>query len=446
MVPFDSMRITSVVPLILSTTVPLFSLAMPVESRLPEFYTPQATLNMIRRQNGNPNVAGDIYGLGLRVGAYLQIFGMLLSCIRTQKRSRAGILLLSSSVCLSLFLAWTILVVRRSISPCEAWLILSLSAAYGVPRFSAMNETESSKGGVAIICCLVSCLWQEILYFWFFATLYRELPFLGTPNVVWFFAPVDLGGWFRILMLVVTCFQSLLLPYAIGPYLNMALERFVDWTGADDSAGCDLRSENLWTRLLVKAGHGAKAIRANKFFVAFVHFGDNVLSRGKWKPVSELTDPELQVEAERMSRVVRKWRIGLSVWGFVILVLTIVGVEKIIVYNDLYPTSDLSQPGQNIPFILGIITLLVGASHALKPTPVKKPTPPTKAEKRQFRKYTLHELLDYPEAHFPEDSDQISEIDVTDESEKKEVQSEGSLRLSGMERGILSKALIKDMV
>lgn len=422
------MAIVPVVSLILSTIVPLFSLAMPVESQRPELYIPQTTLNMIRRQNGNPGVAGDIYGLGLRVGAYLQIFGMLLSCIRTQKRSRAGILLLSSSVCLALFLAWTILVVRRSISPCEAWLILSLSAAYGVPRFSAMNETESSKGGVAIICCLVSCLWQEILYFWLFTTLYRELPLLGTSNLVWFFAPVNLGGWFRILMLVVTCLKALLLPCAIGPYLNMALERFVDWTGVHDSAGCDLKSESLWTRFLVTVGKGANAIRANKFFFAFVHFGDRVVSGDKWKPVSELTEPEAKVEAERVSRVVRKWRIGLSIWGFVILVLTIVGVEKIILYNNLYPTSDLSQPGQNIPFILGIITLLVGASHALKPSLGKKPNPAPKAEGGRFRKVTLHELLHHPETYFPEDSDKISEIDVTDVSEKTEGQSEASLK------------------
>jgi hypothetical protein len=238
----------------------------------------------------------------------------------------------------------------------------------------------------------------------------------------------------------VTCLESLLIPYAIGPYLNMALERFVDWTCTNDSAGCDLRSANVWTRFLVRAGNGAKAIRENKFFYAFVHLGDN------WKPVSELTEPERQAEAEKVSRVLRRWRIGLSIWGFVILVLTIVGVEKIILYNDLSPTSDLSQPGQNIPFVLGIITLLVGASHALQPTPVKKPTPPTRAEERQYRKVTLHDLLHRPEKYFPEESDKVSEIDVMDESEKTEPESEASLKSPGIERGVLSKALIKDIV
>lgn len=53
----------------------------------------------------------------------------------------------------------------------------------------------------------------------------------------------------------------------------------------------------------------------------------------------------------------------------IILVLTIAGVEKIIGYNDLSPQNDLSQPGQLIPFVLGIITVIEGLSSAWKPEP-----------------------------------------------------------------------------
>src|SRR5579862_4901135 len=53
-----------------------------------------------RRQNGNSDAAGDLYGIGMRVGVYLQVFGMLLSCLRDEKRSRVGIQLLSSAICL----------------------------------------------------------------------------------------------------------------------------------------------------------------------------------------------------------------------------------------------------------------------------------------------------------------------------------------------------------
>lgn len=438
----DSIGILPLLPMLLATAVPIVSLAVPFEDRMSDHHTAQTTLNFVRRQNGNPAAAGDIYGLGLRVGAYLQIFGMLLSCIRTQKRSRTGILLLSSSVCISLFTAWTILVARRSISPCEAWLILSLSAAYGVPRFSAMNEMECSKGGIATVCCLVSILWQEVLYFWFFGTLYRELPLLGTSNRVWFFAPVDLDGWFRIFMLVVTCVKSLLVPCAVGCYLNMALDRFVDWSGARDYAVHNLRPEHPWTRFLVIMGKKARTFAENAYFKAFVHFSDYIISRiCNRKPVTEIEDHELQEEVRKMKMELRKWRIGLSVWGFVVLILTIAGVEKIIVYNDLNPSSNLSQPGQNIPFILGIITLLVGASHAIKPSIMKSracTVCQAKNHERKFGGYKLSDILRDPEKHFPEDPDRISEIDLahddkhTNESNEKAEGDQWQLKLSKM--------------
>ena len=140
--------------LILFTAMPTLSLVVPLQDRPPDFSVSEYNPNLILRQIGNPNVAGDLYGLGLRVGAYLQISGMLLYCIRSRNEPRSGILLLSSSVCLSIFTAWTVLVSRHSLSPCEAWIVLSLSYAYGTPRYSAINEGEESKGGIATLCCL----------------------------------------------------------------------------------------------------------------------------------------------------------------------------------------------------------------------------------------------------------------------------------------------------
>lgn len=79
---------------------------------------------LVRRQNGNPDASGDLYGLGLRIGAYLQITGMLLCCIRSERRTRSGIKLISSAICLSLLCSCTLLVRQQNLSPCEAWLIL----------------------------------------------------------------------------------------------------------------------------------------------------------------------------------------------------------------------------------------------------------------------------------------------------------------------------------
>ena|SRR5438046_2937073 len=164
-----------------------------------------STHNNTRRQNGNPDAGADLYGLGLRVGAYLQVFGMLLTCLRSHKRSRIGIKLLSASVCVALLSCWTVLVCRQSISPCEAWLVLSLTHAYGTPRAAAINDSGRRKGGIEILFCAISVIWQEVLSVWFFATLYRNLPLLKTNNRVWFFTAVDIAGWFRVMMLVYSC-------------------------------------------------------------------------------------------------------------------------------------------------------------------------------------------------------------------------------------------------
>jgi hypothetical protein len=63
-------------------------------------------------------------------------------------------------------------------------------------------------------------------------------------------------------------------------------------------------------------------------------------------------------------------RIGFCIYGLVILVLTIAGVEKVIDYNNLAPQNDLSRPGQIIPFVLGIITVIEGAASACIPKPL----------------------------------------------------------------------------
>ena len=424
----------SLVTLALFTAIPLLSLALPFDVVTPDLPASQVNPNLIQRTNGNPQAAGDLYGVGLRVGAYLQIFGMLFSCVRTENRSRDGILLLSSSVCLSLFLALTILMSRRDLSPCETWLILSLTAAYGAPRFFAFSEKSEPKAGVATVCCLLSLLWQHVLYFWFWTTLYEQLPLLATANLAWFFVPVDLAGWFRTFMLVATCIDATLTAAAIGPYVDLILIRFVFWTGAEVSAddGHQSRPErkpsskwNPWDQTLFNLGQSVRRLQDKFYYQKFVGFGDEVLgnvvgqllrivnasiiinrlsgiiARGRGlikrllriqgrnsddvntmasaeEPPMDPEDAELNAAIADFEKAKQRLqeRKQLNLFkGFVILVLTIAGVEKIIEYNSLYPTSDLSTPGQVIPFMLGIITFIVGLSHAIKPTSHGSETP-----------------------------------------------------------------------
>ena len=373
-------------------TIPVYSLAIP-SPQIPVY----ADQYLVRRQNGNPNVAGDLYGIGLRVGAYLQILGMLLSCLRKTHRSRVGITLLSSSVCLSLFTAWTILVAGNSISPCEAWLILSLTFAYGTPKFAAFNESQKLRGGIGTVCCAISAIWLEISFLWFFATLYRTLPGLGTNNLVWFFAPVNISGWFRIFMLVVSCIKCMWLPFQLVGYIDMLSAIFKVWTddasdyGSDDG---DDRSpippyrleqfsktltnhlspslvwiEQFWKASMKGLSDCLSTLCQHPWFRGIVDFQNKIFDWWIELKKEEIL-PNGEATPEGKMKIII-WRLRLrifnSLWGLAVLVLTIAGVEKTIQYNDLLPTNELARPGQIIPFILGIVTAAEGVSKAFRP-------------------------------------------------------------------------------
>lgn len=378
-----------VVVLFLLTIIPIYSLITPSRNHFPlHDDSPQ---HFTRRQNGSSNAAGDLYGLGLRVGAYLQVFGMLLSCLRSGNRSRVGIKLLSSSVCVSLLISWTILVSGQKISPCEAWLVLSLTNAYGTPRSAAINESRKKNGGVAIIVSAVAVIWQDILFLWFFTTLYRSLPLLGTYNRVWFFTAVDITGWFRALMLVYCCLKFLLLPFEFVAYFSMGVMRFNTWSQGkegDKAEGGERNQRNtnpssrhhttshdqqlsillktMWGATMLHISKLLDQVNSNPVFRKMRFWIVQLCQRlsGTDEGTSEIARHKL------LGTFIRHSRLLFCGWGFTILALTIAGVEKIIEYNNLSPQNDLSQPGQTIPFILGIITLIEGASKAFRPVPL----------------------------------------------------------------------------
>ena len=372
MFSFTLPKVIFLVALIPLLGSPIYSRVVPSSGQLALFATePLNTLD--RRQNGNLNVAGELYGIGLRVGAYLQIFGMFLSCLGSEKRSRNGVKLLSSSVCLSLYTAWSILVIsHRSISPCEAWIILSITAAYATPQNAALTDPGvKMNGGFAILLCAISVIWQEILILLFFATFYRQLPLLGTENLVWFFAPVDIGGWFRIFMLIVSSVQCLFLPFEMIGYLDMLSRRFDAWAGIDRNNQSNIsrldgaESSKRW-RVLLQPGANFLSRFCNMSCIKLMRqLSDKLIS---WiVGVNSKLDKQTSEEREKVRRFGTICRQLYCLWGLVFLILTIAGVEMTINYNSLSPVTNLTLPGQIIPFMLGIITVIEGASTAGKP-------------------------------------------------------------------------------
>jgi hypothetical protein len=557
-----------------------------------------------RREIGNSSAAGDLYGVGLRSGAYLTVAGMLLSCLRSHKRSRVGIHMISGSVSVALLLSCSLLLARKQISPCEAWLVLCLIHAFGAPRWAAINESErrtggrtgvmggviegefmgkmevkmtlemekkmtstgtvtvkttgkmtggmkgnmkgemtgrlrktdriewrgltgivrkevtgkisgqmkgkmrgqavemtmdatvevrgekranmigelsgtatgkmtkgmrgemmgdmagemtdttrKTTGGIPLLFCLISIIWHDVLLLWFWATIYRHLPLLNTSNRVWFFVEVDISGWFRTMMFVYSCINCVLFfPVDVVQYVQMEARCFAAWSegkpeGDDDDddddeisvedddeiavsdppAAADYKFhfygrvrqcvmqcircivrfvrplkpfirlieqpidglseeiETWWSWSMEKLSEGLTMFSNNPLFAwiagvteAFHNLFTGILD----------DEPLLDERRRRLKKYLRIWRLVWCFWGFSILILTIAGVEKIIQYNALSPDFDLSQPGQIIPLVLGIIVFIDGASNAIVPVPMKnRPTDQPANEPRNITVY-----------------------------------------------------------
>jgi len=210
--------------------------------------------------------------------------------------------------------------------------------------------------------------------------------------------------------LVATCIDFFFVALAVGPYVNIAFEIFVDWSRANEISDEALRSEAFWAKFVTGLGKRISKLQEKDYFKAFANFGDWLISeiRGR-PPVGEVRDEEAHAEVIETKGTSGKIRIAMSLWGFVVLTLTIAGVEKIIGYNSLSPTTDLSQPGQIIPLILGIITFLVGAAQAIKPAfKCSGDAPPETTTQTEFtRQYHSTDFVS-----FMRDRDNISVVNV----------------------------------
>lgn len=268
----------------------------------------------IRRTDGDPIAAADLYGIGVRIGIYLQSLGMIIALfVRVGK----GYKLTIASNSIGILLSWSILMARKALSFCEAFLILIEVSCFLLPGLFIVVDFETAANEiVGLIGLLVARWWTNAGGLWLFTTYYMHLSRYGTSNAGWAFARVRLDGWFRILVIVlysISCF--LLLAASISVVF---LIRFILRYREDES--------------LI---NGAFKKR----------FNDNV------ERIKEL------------STIVRC--VG-GMFSFVLWIFSVAACEMIIVWNGLSPETSLTRPGQTIPLTIGIIIAVDGFSSILK--------------------------------------------------------------------------------
>lgn len=94
---------------------------------------------------GSETAAQDVYGLGVRLGLYLQSIGMIF-CMLRSRRSGTGVKLASGAISISILSSWTVLASNAEFSPCEAYLVLFLLSALLAPGKMVLFNIDSVVG------------------------------------------------------------------------------------------------------------------------------------------------------------------------------------------------------------------------------------------------------------------------------------------------------------
>jgi hypothetical protein len=258
-----------------------------------DFYRPK----QLNARVGNDFAGSDIYGIGVRVGFYLQGIAFAMNAFTSE--TRKGMLLAAASVQAAILASLSVLLSRDSISPAEMLIILDMIAFTTLPAILALITVDSRGQGLGVVLFVVDTLWANGLTTWFWAKGYNTLPLLGTSNAGFIYTRVQIDGWFRTFNLV---------------YASLA------WVGEV----------------------GILILGAYLLQQSFGYFEDE--------------------ENEFKESSVIDFILPVIPWSALIMLiftipLLVVATEKMIQWNNLSPTTDLSAPGQVIPFAVGVVGL-----------------------------------------------------------------------------------------
>ncbi|EGE07423.1 hypothetical protein TEQG_06549 [Trichophyton equinum CBS 127.97] len=158
---------------------------------------------------GNPEAAQDLYGLGVRVGFYLQGLGVILydydpddevedtntATIRGSQEIKneygKGLTIASTSIALAILASWFVFAARAEFSAAESVIILLIISSVLQVAMSTLPEPRVMvRELTGVVTVLLTKLGLCTALLWTFAVLVKRLPPLGTKNLVFFFTPI----------------------------------------------------------------------------------------------------------------------------------------------------------------------------------------------------------------------------------------------------------------
>ncbi|PWY79025.1 hypothetical protein BO83DRAFT_376511 [Aspergillus eucalypticola CBS 122712] len=257
------------------------------------------SIHILRSEEiGNPDAAEDLYGLGVRLGFYLQALAMILYMYGDPKTYGTGLKIASGSITVSVLASWLDYAAQSQFSPSEAIIVILYLMSLSLPaKYTLVNPCTIKGESIGILTLILTELATCAALLWTFATLVNTLPRLGTPNVTFFFASVSLTGWFRYLALVYCVFDATTSLISVSKMFRILHLAWKPDASSDESLMKNLQEIIQWEEWLI--------------YVVWLN------------------------------------------WAF-----AIIAIETTLVWNHLTPSNDLGSPGQLIPFVTGIILLL----------------------------------------------------------------------------------------
>jgi hypothetical protein len=253
-----------------------------------------------------------MYGLGVRIGFYIQALAMILYTHgrRNGNGPGKGLKLASGSISIALLSAWFVSAARASFSPSEAAIVLLILLTISVPgKLTLMSIYTIPGEAIGLVSLLLFEIAFRAAQLWLFANLVITLPHLGTENIIFLFVPVRIDGWFRWVALAYCSIAAILLFGFVYTVILIALLTLRKESDGDDNAYM-ARIESIL---------GVKEV---PFRVKCLHF--------------------------------------------INLVVVVVAIELTIKWDHLVPSTNLQSPGQLIPLVTGILICIDGCYVAAK--------------------------------------------------------------------------------
>lgn len=265
------------------------------------------------RTNMEPTsqASSDLYGIGVRIGIYLQSIGGTVSLF---VEGGKGYKIAISANSIGILTAWTILMERELLTFSEAYLVLIEIGCVLIPGVIVLMDPQTAANElVGLVGLILALTWMVAGGIWLFTTHHTQLPSNGAPDLGWIFARVQLNGWFRIFMIVIYSIFSfgllLIIIYVFG--LIIFVLRHHDDEDEVQEALKEYENKNR------------KIITKGRFHT--------------WRYLSCC--------------------LGIIVWTF-----AVVSCEKTIILNGLHPENSFTSPSQTIPLAIGIIIASDGFS------------------------------------------------------------------------------------